>query len=111
MRLIRFKSKLKELIELEQVNLIVFERSQGFHQNAVIVQSELHGILKLYCEESGIEYRAFSPGEIKKHATGKGNAKKEAMVKAAQEKYGYLGKDDNEADAIHLFHLAKSFYQ
>jgi Holliday junction resolvasome RuvABC endonuclease subunit len=110
MRLIRFKSKLKELFQLEDINLVVFERSQGFHQNAVIVQSELHGCLKLFCEESKIEYRAFSPGEIKKFATGKGNAKKDAMVLAAKEKYGYPGKDDNEADAIHLFYLAKSFY-
>jgi Holliday junction resolvasome RuvABC endonuclease subunit len=111
MRLIRFKSKLKEIIPIEEINLVVFERSQGFHQNAVIVQSELHGCLKLFCEESGIEYRAFSPGEIKKFATGKGNAKKEDMIKSAQEKYGYNGNDDNEADAIHLYQLAKSMYK
>jgi Holliday junction resolvasome RuvABC endonuclease subunit len=110
MRLIRFKSKLKELIALEEISLIVFERSQGMHQNAVITQSELHGCLKLYCEENKIEYRAFSPGEIKKFATGKGNANKDAMIKAVVEKYGKTPKDDNEADAIHLFHLAKDFY-
>lgn len=111
MRIVRFKSKLKELIGLEKINLVIFERSQGFHQNAVIVQSELHGCLKLFCEENGIEYRAYSPAEIKKYATGKGNANKEAMIRAAAEKYGYIGKDDNEADAIHIYHLAKSMYK
>lgn len=109
-RLVRFVSKLREIVKLENIDLIVFERSQGFHQNAVIVQSELHGCLKLFCEENGIDYRAFSPAEIKKHATGKGNANKEMMILAAKEKYGYSGTDDNEADAICIYHLAKSMY-
>lgn len=110
MRLVRFKSKLKELVRLEEIEVVVFERSQGFHQNAVIVQSELHGCLKLFCEENKIEYRAFSPSEIKKFATGKGNANKELMIKAAKERFGYMGNDDNEADAIHIYQLARSMY-
>lgn len=110
MRLIRFKAKLRELVSLEGINLIAFERSQGFHQNAVIVQSELHGVLKLFCEENKIDYRAYSPSEIKKFATGKGNANKQAMVEAAKSKYNYSGSDDNEADAIHIYHLTKSYY-
>ncbi len=108
MRLIRFKSKLREVCNLEEINLVTFERSAGFHKNALIVQAELHGVLKIFCEENSIPYRAFSAAEIKKFATGKGNANKEAMVKAAREKYGYAGSDDNEADAIHIFKLTKS---
>ena len=111
MRLIRFKSKLKEIVELEKINLITFERSQGMHQAAVIVQSELHGVLKLFCEENKIEYRAFSPGEIKKFATGKGNSNKQAMVLAANTKYNVTVIDDNQADAMHIFYLTKSYYQ
>jgi len=110
MRLIRFKSKLRELVDIEKVNLITFERTSGFHKNALIVQAELHGVLKIFCEENKIEYRAFSASEIKKFATGKGNAGKPAMVQAAQEKYGYAGYNDNEADAIHIYQLTKSFY-
>lgn len=110
MRLLRFKSKLKEVIALEGINLVVFERSQGMHQSAVIVQSEIHGCLKTFLEEEKIQYRAFSPGEIKKFATGNGHANKAAMVKAARLKWGYKGKSDNEADAIHIYQLAKSMY-
>lgn len=105
MRLVRFKAKLREICALEEINLITFELSQGFHQNAVIVQSELHGVLKLFCEENNINYRSFAPKEIKRHATGKGNANKEAMIRAAQQKYGYTGTDDNTADAIHIYYL------
>lgn len=110
MRLIRFKSKLKEIVELEKINLITFERTSGFHKSALIVQSELHGVLKIFCEENNIEYRAFSAGEIKKHATGKGNANKDAMIYAAKTKLNYTGNDDNEADAMWIYNLTKTFY-
>lgn len=105
MRLLRFKSKLKEVVELEKINLITFERTSGFHKAALIVQAELHGVLKIFCEELKIDYRAFSAKEIKQYATGKGNAGKPAMIKAAQEKLGYLGNDDNTADALWIYHL------
>lgn len=105
-RLIRFKAKLKEICALEEINVIVFERNAGFHKNAIIVLGEMQGICKLFCEENKIEYRAYSASEIKKFATGKGNAKKDAMVKAANEKYGKHITDDNEADAVHIYHFA-----
>lgn len=106
MRLVRFKSKLNEILQLEQINIVVFERSAGFHISAVIVQSELHGVLKLCLEENKLEYKAYSAAEIKKFATGKGNSGKPLMIQAAKEKYGYDGDDDNEADAIHIYKLA-----
>ena len=107
MRLIRFKSKLKEICPLENINLIVFERAAGFHKAALIVEAELLGILKLFCEENNLDYRAYSASEIKKFATGKGNAPKSLMVKVAQEKWGMTGDDDNQADALAIYHLAK----
>lgn len=107
MRLLRFRSKLKEIIVLENINLIAFERTSGMHKSSIIVQAELHGILKVFCEDNKIDYRAFSATEIKKFATGKGNAGKPMMIKAAEEKYGYTGADDNEADAIHIYHITK----
>ena len=108
MRLIRFKSKLAEIIKLEKINLVTFERSAGFHKSALIIQAELHGVLKIYLEEMSIEYRAFSASEIKKHATGKGNAGKPMMIAAAQQKLSYAGNDDNEADALWILDLTKT---
>lgn len=107
MRVIRFKSKIEEVCEAEHVTMVIFERPGGRNKGAIITQSELQGVVKLYCEERGIEYRAYSSTEIKRHATGKGNAKKEKVVEAAQDKLGYTGNDDNEADALWLLHLAK----
>ena len=54
-----------------------------------------------YCEEAGIPHTGIPVGTIKKHATGKGNANKEAMVEAASVAYpDQQVVDDNQADAL-----------
>jgi Holliday junction resolvasome RuvABC endonuclease subunit len=111
MRLIRFRNKLREVIQMEHINLVVFERPGGRHVAAVIVQSELQGQIKVMCEDLNVEYRAYSSQEIKKFATGKGNCGKPAMIAAAQEKLNYPGSNDNEADALWLLELAKHDYK
>lgn len=111
MRLIRFKSKLKEICALEEITMVVFEQVAGFHKGAIIVAAELIGVLKSFCEESQIEYRSFAATAIKKWACGKGNAGKPLMIKAAQEKLGYPGDNDNVSDALWLFNLAKKEFE
>jgi Holliday junction resolvasome RuvABC endonuclease subunit len=111
MRLIRFKSKLLELIEIEHINLVVFERPAGRNARGVITQSELQGITKTECIRLGIAYRAYSSKEIKVMATGKGGCGKPAMIQAAKDRLGYTGDNDNEADALWLLELAKSEYK
>jgi Holliday junction resolvasome RuvABC endonuclease subunit len=107
MRLIRFRSKLREMIIAENINLVAFERPGGRHVGAIIVHSELQGQIKVICEDLNIEYRGYSSQEIKKFATGKGNCGKPLMIQAAKDKLGYSGKNDNEADALWLLELAK----
>lgn len=104
MRVVRFKAKVKELIALEEITLVSYERPAGMHKASIMVASEMVGVLKDLCIELGIDLACYSASEIKKFATGKGNAKKEAMVAAAKEQ-GFSPKDDNEADAIHLYNL------
>jgi Holliday junction resolvasome RuvABC endonuclease subunit len=105
MRLIRFRAKVKELVETLGIKLIVFERTSGQYKNSIIVQAELHGVLKTFCEDKEIDYVAYSAKEIKKFATGNGNANKEMMIQAALLNYGKDVQDDNEADALHIYHL------
>lgn len=111
MRLIRLRSKLHEVIECERINLVVFERPGGRFKASIIVQSEIQGQIKTVCEDLKVDYRAYSSKEIKKFATGKGNAGKPAMIKAAQDKLSYPGDNDNEADALWILELAKSEYK
>ena len=61
--------------------------------------------LTAWCEHHQIPYSGVPVGVIKKHATGKGNADKAAMV-AAMQAMGYRPVDDNEADALALLHWA-----
>mgnify|MGYP003627273725 CR=1 FL=1 len=110
MRLIKFGSLLAYTLVEKEIDLVVFERSAGRHQNAVIVQSELHGVLKHTCETLKVDYRAYSASEIKKFATGKGNAKKPEMIQACKDNYDINPIDDNEADAVHIYMLAKRDY-
>lgn len=108
MKLIRFRSKLRIICESHDIEIMVYERPAGKHANSIIHQSKLIAVMEEFCEEKNIEYRAYSAKEIKKFATGNGNASKGDMIKAAKTKYGYDGNDDNEADAIHQRELFRS---
>ena len=55
--------------------------------------------LTAWCEANEVPYEGVPVGTIKKHATGKGNAGKEEVVKAMKAK-GHTPRDDNEADAL-----------
>ena len=107
MKLIRLKSKLQLIHDTEKLELIIYERAAGQHTASIIHQAKLIGITEKFCEDNGIDYKAYSAKEIKKFATGNGNCNKQAMVKAAQNKYGYVDNDDNVADAMHMLELCK----
>lgn len=65
---------------------------------------EFRGILMEVCETLDIPVVLFKPTDIKKHGTGKGTADKKMMIKYAEERYKIeVGKDDNLADAIHIY--------
>lgn len=56
-------------------------------------------VIQAFCEERSIPYSGIPVGTVKKYATGKGNANKAAMVRAARA-LGIDTDNDNEADAI-----------
>lgn len=104
MRVVRFKSKVKELIALEDITLVAYERPAGMHKSSIMVASEMVGVLKDLCIEKGIDLACYSASQIKRFATGKGNANKDLMIEKAIQ-LGFNPQDDNEADAIHLYNL------
>jgi crossover junction endodeoxyribonuclease RuvC len=56
------------------------------------------------CLELGVSYEAVGVGTLKKFATGKGNASKEDMKRAARERWQVYTDSDNEADALAGWH-------
>jgi crossover junction endodeoxyribonuclease RuvC len=59
-------------------------------------------VLQMFCYQAGVKNYGVPVGTLKKFATGKGNASKNKMIKAANDKFGLQlkGKDHNAADAI-----------
>ena len=107
MRFLRFRGWLAEIAGLSGgLARVVFEevrRHAG--TDAAHAYGGFLGTLTAWCEEIGIPYEGVPVGTIKRHATGKGNADKAAMVAAMQSR-GYRPADDNEADALALLFWA-----
>jgi hypothetical protein len=57
--------------------------------------------LTAWCEKHAVPYQGIPVGTIKKHACGKGNVGKPAMIAAMKAK-GFSPADDNDADALAL---------
>lgn len=112
MRLIRLRGKLRELHAADPVELLVYEaarHSAPKMQGALVVQAMLQSVIVTFCEDLKLSYRGYSPSEIKKWATGKGNASKAMMLEAAAKRWPWK-MDDNAADALFLLSLATHEY-
>jgi len=110
MKLLRLESKLVEVAKAG-VGLVVYETPALHtpHRLALVSHAKFVGVIERFCTRRSINYRGYAPTEIKKHITGKGNAKKPDVVACIVAK-GYTPADDNEADAIALMLLALSEY-
>lgn len=108
MRYLRFKrwlSTLKHMMD-DSVQAVYFEEVRSHTGvDAAHAYGGFMATLTAWCEHHRIPYEGVPVGTIKKHATGKGNASKEAMLEAAKGR-GYQPTDDNEADALALLHWA-----
>ena len=109
MRFLRFRSWLTEMKATSNVDAVVFEevrRHAG--TDAAHVYGGLMAILTSWCEHHQIPYLGVPVGSIKKHATGRGNCDKAAMIQAAATRgpCRVATNDDNQADAVCLLNAA-----
>jgi len=63
---------------------------------------ELGGVLRVMSHELGLWVLEVAPSQVKKFATGKGNAKKEEMAVGIFKRWGREFKTNDEADAFVL---------
>lgn len=103
-RWIRFRRELLRL--LQGVDLVAYERVRR-HEGleASHVYGGLRALLEMLCESQGRTLRTVEVAHVKQHATGKGNARKDAMIAAAEAR-GWTPIDDNEADALWILDWA-----
>ena len=110
MRYLRFRGWLAELSSTTGgVGVVFFEEVR---RHAGVDAAHAYGgflaTLTAWCEHHGIPYSGVPVGTIKRHATGKGNADKAAMI-AAMRLAGHSPADDNEADALAIVRWALEF--
>jgi len=107
MRFLRFRSWLDHLRDgAKAIGTVFFEevrRHAG--TDAAHVYGGFLAHLTAWCELNHIPYQGVPVGVIKRHATGKGNAGKDAVIAAMQSK-GFNPEDDNEADALAILSWA-----
>ena len=106
LRFLHFRNWLIEIIKSHEIEKIFYER---VYRHLGTDASHCFGgflyHMAAVCEEFQIPYIGFPVGSIKKAATGRGNATKEEMIKAAFYN-GFKPKDHNESDALAILLMA-----
>jgi hypothetical protein len=100
MPFLRFRRWLTEIESAEGPLAVYFEEVRA---HAGTIAAHVYGgflaELTAWCEERGHPYEGVPVGVIKRFATGKGNADKQAVIDAIRAR-GFSPADHNEADAI-----------
>jgi hypothetical protein len=106
MRFLRCRAWLGELSQLlGGIDLIVYEQAHHRGGAATACCVGLVSTVLTFAAKHDVETMPVHTAELKKWATGKGNAGKPAMLQAAKDK-GWSPADDNEADAQLLLEFA-----
>lgn len=102
-RYVRFRDKLRAAIKAGVTHVVFEAVNFAVTTDAAHMYGGFRAILMVECTEAKIPMSSFGPGQIKKHATGKGNAKKQQMLETALTKWPDQNvSDDNQADALWL---------
>ena len=102
------RQRVQEL--LDGADVLVCEGYAYHSATNAVAAGELGGVVKYLAYCMGVPVVDIAPAPLKKVATGKGNAKKGAVLAEAIRRLGYTGYDDNEADAMFLLQAAAHHY-
>ena len=107
MRFLRFRCWFTQMVALQKPEVVVYEAvRRHLGTDAAHVYGGLLATMQAICEDKEIPYEGFGVAEIKIAATGKGNAKKDAMISAATARWPDQDIiDDNQADALWIMQL------
>ena len=107
MAFLRFRSWLDELQRNSgPIGAVFFEEvRRHLGTTAAHIYGGFLGHLTAWCEQHRVAYEGVPVGTIKRHVTGKGNAGKDAVIKAVRD-LGFEPVDDNEADALAILDWA-----
>lgn len=104
-RFLKFRTWLRDQMVEVKPERVVYEEVMRWSSGAAAkCYCGLLGVMQTECESKEIAYEGVHVGTVKKFATKKGNATKDEMIRAVQER-GFSPVDDNEADALHILLL------
>ena len=99
-RFAEFRRWLMRIISQNEIDLVCFERVYRHNgTEAAHVFGGFMYMLAAVCDKMQIPCQGLNVASIKKYMTGKGNANKQEMIRAAYER-DFDPVDDNEADAL-----------
>jgi Holliday junction resolvasome RuvABC endonuclease subunit len=101
-RFLRLQARLDEILSSYPLRRVVYERPSGQFKNGA-AEDSIKGMAShvlSWCEKNSVPCEGFAQTEIKKFATGKGNAKKDQMLAEAVKRWGDVVTDHNQADAL-----------
>lgn len=105
---LRFRSWLSATITEHSITQIAFEDVKRHGPGQVLAAHAYGGfraMLEMVADQHRVALVPFGVGQIKKHWTGSGVAKKDDMLMQAKAR-GFAAVDDNNADALAILHLA-----
>lgn len=85
-----------------------FTPQNSFQIGAAISLAMLGTAVRLALHERQIPFVIVSPPQVKKFVTGKGVGQKSMILKEVYKRWGIEAKDDNQADACVLAHIAEA---
>ena len=108
-RLEYFFDKIHNLIKKYKNNSVALYAMEGYSYSKYNMADlgELGGVIKLAFYTNNIDVKIYPPTVIKKFICGKGNAKKDLMIKEVYKKFNFDTDDDNMADA---YGIARKLY-
>jgi len=107
---LRFRNWLVTILMMWDVELLVYEQAhlRGGAATELIVGMTTR--IQEECCKRCINYTAIHSMTLKKYATGSGRAKKEDVIRVAEERYGKKGLTSDEADALMMLAWAREEY-
>ena len=110
MRFFNFRVWLNRMLNKMPIKMVIYEMAHHRGGAATMVTVGMVTRIQEECELRDVEYMKLHSASLKKFATGRGNANKEEMLRAARAKWGHMVIDDNEADALFLMDYARKEY-
>jgi crossover junction endodeoxyribonuclease RuvC len=83
-----------------------FTPANAFQIGSAIKLAMLGSAIRIALYDSKLPFYIVAPSQVKKYVTGSGASQKSIIVREVFKRYGIEVKDDNQADACSMAHLA-----